>query len=226
MTDGLFTGSRFILLAVVMAVSACATERTGIPTISEPPREGLLLSQPVLFAVQDARVEKSDSKAVVAALEQGIIRAYGSAVDELAFYGQVPGGRVAVRIRLLAYGAEFGSRTISAVAITDAISRARASASGTWLPVVDVVAERSSVTTVFAAEGWWVGTAWLDLEIIDRREGDIPSFTLPIVAEEREPNALGYRSADRASERAWGRASQQLFRVMDSLLMAVRDDES
>jgi len=210
-------------VALVLAVSGCATHRVSLPEINEQPRTGLTLNEPVLIAVHDARADKSDSEDVVAALEQGLVRVYGSAIERADFFEAVPDGRVAVRVRIMANGADFGSRTISAVAITNAFTTARAQASPGWQPVVTVAAEQSSVTTVFSADGWWVGTSWLELEIEDKRGNDVEHINLPIVAEEKESNTFGYKSASRASQRAWGKVSQRLFQVLDSLMMTLRD---
>ena len=215
--------SRLLVAAFVLLAAGCATHRASVPEINEPPREGLSLNQPVLFSVFDARADKSNSEQVTGAIERGIARAYGSAVEQVGHFEPVPEGRVAVRIRLMANGADFGSRLISATAISNSFATARAQSSDFWQPVVTVAAEQSSVTTAFEAEGWWVGTSWLEIEIQDQRPDDADRITLPIVAEERESNTFGYRSAGRASSKAWGRASQQLFHLMDTLLTTLRD---
>ena len=181
------------------------------------------MNQPVLFSVFDARSDKSNSEEVTAAIERGVERAYGSVVEQVGHFAPVPEGRVAVRIRLMANGADFGSRMVSATAISNSFATARAQSSDFWQPVVTVAAEQSSFTAAFETEGWWVGTSWLEIEIHDERGTEAERITLPIVAEERESNTFGYRSAGRASEKAWVRASQPLFHIMDTLLVPLRD---
>jgi hypothetical protein len=51
----------------------------------------------------------------------------------------------------------------------------------------------------FVAEGWWVGSAWLELGIIDRRAGRSIDLQVPLVAEARESNTVGYASASAAA---------------------------
>ena len=214
--------SSYLLSVLILYCAGCATHRASVPEIDETPRIGLTLNQPVLVAVHDARADKSNSEAVLSAIEQGLVRAYGTSIEPVGYFEQVPENQVAVRIRLMANGADFESRIISVVAITNGFATARREASSGWQPVVSVAAEQSSITTALSTENWWIGTSWLELEIEDTR-GVAERITLPIAAEEREPNTFGYRSASNVSRRAWGRASQQLFRVMDSLLMTLRD---
>jgi hypothetical protein len=68
-------------------------------------------------------------------------------------------------------------------------------------------------------------TAWLEIDVHDKRKGSDISFTLPIVAETRESNTLGYASAFRAAKSAWKIVSAQLMGTLDSVLMKVRDEE-
>jgi hypothetical protein len=50
-------------------------------------------------------------------------------------------------------------------------------------------------------------------------------FTIPIVAEHREPNIWGYASGDKAAKAAWDRVGTQLTRAMDAIARAVRDQQ-
>jgi hypothetical protein len=214
-----------ILVLVPLGLIGCTTNRSSIPEISEPQRVGLELRQPLLISVLDSRSEKPKSKAVVSALENGITNAYGSAVKLVPYYDQAPDDHVIVRIRLMANSANFGSRVISSMTINNSINTARATTSDFWRPVITVATEQSSVSHSFTTEGWWVGTSWLEIELEDTRFDTSERITVPIVAEEKVSNTFGYRSARKASERSWSLASQQLFRLMDSLIIALRDQE-
>jgi hypothetical protein len=54
----------------------------------------------------------------------------------------------------------------------------------------------------FVAGGWWVGSAWSELGIIDRRAGRNVDLQVPLVAEARESNTVGYASASAAASKA------------------------
>ena len=76
----------------------------------------------------------------------------------------------------------------------------------------------------FVADGWWVGSAWLELGIIDRRAARNIDVQVPLVAEARESNRVGYASASAAANKAWSTVSAQLFSTLDALLIKVRDE--
>ena len=131
-----------------------------------------------------------------------------------------------VRIRIIELGANFGSRIVSGIAIANATSTAEVRAQSGWSSVVATATSNQSIfASSFSGEGWWIGTAWVEFEVQDNRKNNDISFSLPIVAESRESNTLGYTSASRAAKRAWNTVSSQLIQTIDSLIMKVRDEE-
>jgi hypothetical protein len=95
-----------------------------------------------------------------------------------------------------------------------------------WGPVVgSISSEQSVLGGSLSGEGWWNGAAWIDLEVQDYRGPKLVTFTLPIVAEQRESNMWGYASGDRAAKAAWNQVGTQLTRAMDAIARAVRDQE-
>jgi hypothetical protein len=123
-------------------------------------------------------------------------------------------------------GASFGSRLVSTAAFATAAGSAQASATGPWGPVVgSISSEQSVLGGSLSGEGWWNGAAWIDLEVQDYRGPKLVTFTLPIVAEQRESNMWGYASGDRAAKAAWNQVGTQLTRAMDAIARAVRDQE-
>jgi hypothetical protein len=73
----------------------------------------------------------------------------------------------------------------------------------------------------FVAGGWWVGSAWSELGIIDRRAGRNIDLQVPLVAEARESNTVVYASASAAASKASSTVSAQLFSTLDTLLLKV-----
>lgn len=217
---------QFIVVTVVFfIVSGCATERQITPTISEATRSGLELTPPVLGAVFDGRATR-DSKDVASQLQADLSRIYGSSIEWTKYFAKTLPGRVAIRVRIVTLGATFGSRLVSSVAFSNAISTAQVNATSMWGPVVGSVSTQQSVfASSFTGEGWWNGAAWIDLEVQDYR-GAVPiAFTLPIVAEHRESNTWGYTSGDKAAQIAWRRVAVQLTRAMDSIFRIIRDEQ-
>jgi len=203
----------------------CATERYIAPTLSGPPRTGFKLNPPILGAVFDGRANQKPKDAA-AQLQADLKRIYGESIEWTSYFSKTPQGRVTVRVRIVMLGASFGSRLISSTAYANAISSAQTNASGPWGSVVgNISAQQSVLAGSFSGEGWWNGAAWIDLEVQDHRGSTPISFTLPIVAEDRESNMWGYSSGDKATRIAWERVSVQLTRAMDSILRTVRDQQ-
>src|SRR5262249_14177444 len=152
---------------------------------------------------------------------------YGASLLWVPYFEETPSGEITLRIRILACGADFGSRLVMSSGLATASSTGSASASTPWGPVT---AESSSQQTIlasdFTGEGWWIGTSWLELQVEDRRFGKGETVLLPIIAEERQRNLWGYRSADQVAQHAWSKVAQGLFRVLDVVLVTVRDLET
>jgi hypothetical protein len=215
-----------ITIVAMIALSAfggCVTERHIAPTLSEPPRTGLELKPPIIGAVFDGRATQ-DPKDAASQLQADLSRIYGTSIEWDSYFTKTPHGRVAVRVRIVTLGASFGSRLVSSTVFANAVSSAQSSATGPWGSAVgNVSAQQSVMAGSLSGEGWWNGAAWIDLEVQDYRGCKPINFTLPIVAEHRESNMLGYSSGDKAARIAWERASVQLTRAMDTIFRAIRD---
>lgn len=213
------------VMIVLATFGGCATERHIAPTLSESPRTGLELKPPILGAVFDGRATQ-EPKDAASQLQLDLKRIYGSSIEWDNYFTKTPPGRIAVRVRIVTLGASFGSRLISTTAFANAVSSAQGSATGPWGSVIgSVSAQQSVLAGALSGEGWWNSAAWIDLEVQDYRGAEPISFTLPIVAEQRESNMWGYSSGDKAARIAWQRVSVQLTRAMDTIFRAVRDQQ-
>ncbi len=208
-----------------LALIGCATERPFLPQIEPPPRAPVVLRQPLRFSILDDRRKKHDSEAVVEALRTGMASAYGSAFEWTPYFQPTPEGAIAIRIRLLACQAQFGSVLRPSTGVYSPAHRP-ARDSPVWRNVTVVATGmNSALVTGIPALGWWIGVAWVSVEVDDQRFDKI-RFTVSLARETKEPNDDGYRSADRASRRAWGALSNDLIRLLDAIGVAVRDREA
>lgn len=215
----------FVAAFMVLVCSSCATERYVAPTISATPRAELELKIPVLAAVHDGRTSGADQNAA-ASLQSALTKIYGKNLQWIDYFARVPDSRVAVRIRIVTLGSSFGSRLISTSNYATAVQSAQVSAQGPWGPVFGTATGTSTVFGgSFSGEGWWNGAAWIDIEVQDNRGESSNRFIIPIAAEHRESNMLGYASGDAAARKAWEALSAQLTRTMDDILRVVRDSE-
>lgn len=226
-------GNKFIILLkfhvsalFILLVLGCATYRTITPELSEVPRQGIAIKTPVLVAVFDGRATKQGSDQIVSSLQNNLRRIYGNSMDLVDYFAKTPENRVLVRIRLMALGANFASRIISTSYFANSIGTAQVNATNGWNSVVAIASTQQSIFGgSFTGEGWWIGTAWIEMDIQDKRGGKAISFTVPVAAEHKESNLWGYSSGDKAAERAWNVVSSQMMRVLDGIFIKVRDEE-
>lgn len=215
-----------VLTLAVLLFAGCATERYVSPTINTAPRAEIQLKTPVFASVYDSRTKGADPSAAKV-LRTQLQEIYGSNLQWVPYFKQIPPGRVAIRLRIVKLGSKFGSRIISSIGYANAMQSAQLSATGPWGPVVGSVSGTSSVFAgSFSGEGWWNGAAWIDVQIQDNRTSHHRTVTIPLAAEDREPNLWGYRSGDKAAREAWQDVSSQLTRVMDEVLRVLRDSQS
>lgn len=215
--------SRLFAILFVLTLVGCATQRSSQPRISASPRTSISIETPVLVSVLDARSTDTKSDNAASILKKDLKGVYGSSIELVDYFSEVPEGRVAVRVRLKANEANFGSRIVSGSTIEQSYSTAQAEASSAWSSVVVTASEtQTTLGSSVATEGWWIGTSWIDLQVVDHRGGERNQFTIPIVAEKKRSNTLGYRTASKVTDEAWSSIEQQLVQVMDEVLMALR----
>lgn len=207
------------LLVVLTVISACSTHKVYNPSLDAPRRDGLEVAEPLLVAVVDGRTGTGDSSASLSdSLVVDLQDIYGAAVQPMPAFGEVPDGRVGIRIRLRRLSANFGSRVIGATEVSESSAKASVSGYSRWQSLHAEVSERSSrLSAGMVGEGWWVGGVWVDVTLVDRRSGkeEVP-FSL--VEEVRKSNTGGYSSAEAATMEAWRQVTADLLYVVDEVL--------
>jgi hypothetical protein len=204
----------------LLSISACATQRSSQPRVTASER-GIELNTPVLVSVLDAR--GGDAQDAAPQLKTDLTSVYGDAIETTDYFAEIPDDRVAVRIRLKANDATFGSRIISVSTVEQSYATAQAKASGPWSSVVGTASSQSTMlSSTVQTEGWWIGTSWMKITVVDRRGSTPQEMTLPLVAETKRSNTFGYRTASRVTDESWSDIERQLIQIMDQVLMTVR----
>jgi hypothetical protein len=213
----------WITVIVIILVSfGCATQRTTQPRISASPRTNISLETPILVSVLDARSVATKSNDSASILEKDLKSIYGDSIKIFDYFDKVPDDRVALRIRLMANEANFGSRIISASSIEQSYSTAQAEASSAWSSVIATASKtQTTLGSSFLAEGWWIGTSWIELQVIDQRQKK-NEFKIPIVAEKKRSNTFGYSTANKVVDETWSDVEQQLLQVIDKVILSIR----
>lgn len=215
-----------LLLVVLLHSLGCAVQRVAIPEIRDTPRKGLNLSKPVIFSVVDARSNKERSQEAITSIRNGLFYIYGNSLKWAEYFEKIPAGNVAVKIRLKANEANFGVRRVPIAYVQNRFSSTLAVVPNNWVNVVSVASTQQTLLAMsFVPQGRWIGTSWLEVEIVDKRVGDSESVNFPIVAEQEEPNTWGYKSASKATNKSWGMVSQHLLQILDSMFLALRDQD-
>ena len=212
------------VLAVGLGLLGCATQRTFQPKILEPPRTGISLQRQLLCSVVDGRPVDEQERAP-SNLQADLAAIYGESLRWIPYFSKTPDGHVAIKMKLQVASAQFGAQVISATPYTAAIDRLSVYATTPWGPIISSVRDSASfANTTVAAQGWWDGAAWIDVQIEDNRSGSTVSFVLPIVSERRESNLLGYASGDRAVTLAWQQVSRQLLDLIDRVFLKMVEE--
>ena len=215
----------FVFCAIFFFITGCATERYVVPKISTQPRIGISLKTPILVSIYDGRTSGGNQESVNI-LKNELSRIYGKNFEWISYFDETPNGRIAVKFRIVELGSSFGSRLISSVSFENAMQSVKLSAYGPFGSVVGSASGSSSTFgSSFSGEGWWIGAAWVDVEIQDSRAGNY-RFKVPIAAEHKESNMWGYSSGDKAARKAWEKVSAQITRAVDEILIIVRNSES
>jgi hypothetical protein len=210
-----------LLVAVgLIGIVGCAEYQNYTPTISEPTRAGLKITPPVLISVFDGRGNREGNQRPDQSIKAGILSTYPDAIQLVDYFTQTPQGRIRIKIRIQELGSQFGSRVVSSSSIVNQYGQATALATDGWNSVVaNAYSQQTSFGSSIATEGWWIGTAWIEVNIEDKRNGRKIDFTFPLVSEQKESNMWGYGSANAATKRAWSRVSAQLFSTIDNVLI-------
>ena len=109
--------------------------------------------------------------------------------------------------------------------VQNSFSSALAVTSQNWITVVSTASTQQTLLgTSFIPQGWLIGTSWLEVEIIDKRTGHQERINFAIIAEQKEPNTWGYKSAYQiATNKSWEIVSQHLIQTLDTMFLTLRD---
>ena len=214
----------FLMLSLILVCNGCATYRTINPSIQGRARV-VELTNPIIISIMDGRATP-DVK-IASKLKTSLENMYHGAIKWEDYFSVTPKGDIGIKIRIIELGSNFGSRVITSASYASAYSKGTASAIGPWGVVT---ANANSNHYLFggniSADGWWIGTAWIEVKIEDRRQEKHVSFTIPLAAEDKKSNMWGYVSADKAAKAAWDKVSVQLTNLLDNIIMVLKEGES
>lgn len=212
------------LVIVCFSLIGCETQKNFTPDIKTQNILNIASDIPVYFAIYDGR-SRPDSNTSTSIQNSMIVR-YGDNLHFVNYFDKQKPNSILVKFRIVEMGSVFGSRVVSSVAYATAYKQAYIHASNGWDSILIHGSSNASVFGgSFTGEGWWIGSVWIDVDVSDRRNGQNINFNFPLVAEHKESNMLGYKSAAIASEHAWDKVYPQLLKVVDEILIKIINDE-
>ena len=213
-----------LMLSMILGCNGCATYRTINPSIQGRVR-AVELTKPIVISIMDGRA-LPDAK-TAAKLKTSLENMYHGSIKWGDYFSVIPKGDIGIKIRIIELGSNFGSRILTSASYASAYSTGTASATGRWGAIaVDANSNQYLFAGNISTDGWWVGTAWIEVKIEDRRQKTPISFTIPLAAEDRKSNTWGYASGDKAAKAAWDRVSVQLTNLLDNIIMVLKENES
>lgn len=217
---------RIIILTLIALTYSCQTYRTIVPTISGTPRHELKLKRPIIIAFKDSRPSNENSLQVIESLKSGLKAIYGQNITFQSYFDKTEDNQVALKINIKEIGSNFGVRTIQYQTYHNQITAVSSSVSTYWGSAVSTaIVSQPVVQNNYAAQGYWVGTSYLEIALVDNLHSVKNIYEFPFAAEDMQNNTLGYKSGSIAAQNSWNKVSSHLLDLIDSIAMKIIESE-
>jgi len=221
--------------SIGLLFNSCQSSKKIVSVIDEKPQQNFRLNQPIIVALQDLRTEAerlnlhdmrtahvTNKDVTVESIKQGLQRIYGNAIVFKPYWETIPNNAVAIKITIRRIDGEGGFRTFQPHTVHSQIAAAANAALPTWGGrVSEAIASQPISQNLHAQKARWYGTALLDISFVDNLFNDNKTFDFPFVGENTQSNTWGLRSGAIASQHAWNRASSNLLKFIDAVMMRV-----
>ncbi len=217
---------RIIILVLIALTYSCQTYRTIIPTISGTPRHELKLKKPIIIAFKDSRPTTENSLQVIESLKSGLKSIYGQNIAFQSYFDKTEDNQVALKINIKEIGSNFGVRTIQYQTYRNQVTAVSSSVSTYWGSAVSTaIVSQPVVQNNYAAQGYWVGTSYLQIALVDNLHSVKNIYEFPFAAEDMQNNTWGYKSGSIAAQNSWNKVSSHLLDLIDSIAMKIIESE-
>jgi hypothetical protein len=217
---------RIIILTLIALTYSCQTYRTIVPTISGTPRHELKLKRPIIIAFKDSRPTTENSLQVIDSLKSGLKSIYGQNITFQSYFDKTEDNQVALKINIKEIGSSFGVRTIRYQTYHNQVTAVSTSVSTYWgSSVSTAIVSQPVVQNNYAAQGYWVGTSYLEIALVDNLHSVKNIYKFPFAAEDMQNNTWGYKSGSIAAQNSWNKVSSHLLDLIDSIAMKIIESE-
>lgn len=217
---------KLALILLVTLACSCQTYRTITPTISASPRTEYKLEKPIIIAFKDSRQTVKNNAPIIDSLKADLKRIYGDNIVFASFYDKTDNGRVAIKIDIKEIGSTFGTRVIKYQSYYNQVTAVSSSISTYWgSSVSSVIVSQPVIRNNYSAQGYWVGTSYLNVTLVDKLHKGDDIYDFPFVGEDMQSNTWGYKSAKTAAEKSWSKVSIHLLELIDSISLKLIESE-
>jgi hypothetical protein len=214
------------LVLVLLICFSCQTNRTIIPTIQGSLRQDFKLSKPIIISFRDSRKTTENSQQVIESLQNGLKAIYGNNITFKSYFDKTDDNSVAIKINIKEIGAKFGIRSIQYQTYTNQITAVSSSVSTYWGSAVSTaIVSQPLIQNNTTAQGYWIGTSYLDISLVDNLHSEKKIYEFPFVGEDMKNNTLGYKSASIAAQNSWDKVSSRFLDLIDSIAMKIIESE-
>ena len=217
---------RLISLIIICCLfTNCQTYKTIIPTISGEDTRPFTLKNPIVISFKDSREKKENSKELIESLKRGFKLVYGNNIEFQSYFEKSNTSTVTIKINIKEIGANFGVRSFTYNVWETQVAAASSSISTNWgTAVATAVVSQPVLRQRTGFSGYWVGTSYLDLTIVDNFNNN-EIFSFPFIGEDVQPNTWGYKSGKKATEISWNKVSSNLLDFIDALAIKMIESE-
>lgn len=215
-----------LILLTTLTCYSCQTHRTIIPTISGNTRQDFKLKKPIIICFKDSRKATENSQQVIESLQTGLSKIYGTNVIFKSYFEKTDDNSVAIKINIREIGSNFGTRAIQYQTYHNQITAVSSSVSTYWGTAVSTaIISQPVIENNVMVEGYWVGTSYLEISLVDNLHSDKKIYEFPFVGEDMQSNTWGYKSASIAARNSWDSVSSHFLDLIDSIAMKIIESD-
>ena len=214
------------LLFLIVLTYSCQTYREISPTISGTSRKEFELKSPLIIALKDTRQKSESSVEIIDSLKSNLKSIYGQNITFRSYYDKTKDNEVALKINIKEIGASFGIRSIQYQVFKNQVSAISSSVLTNWgIAVSTAIVSQPIVHNQIISEGYWIGTSYLEIELVDNLNNEKLIYSFPFAGEDVQSNTWGYKTARKVAENSWYKVSSQLLDLIDSIAMRIIESE-
>lgn len=211
-----------IITVLIIGFISCQTKKTIIPNISGIPRSSFRLEKPITISINDTRIEVKNSAETIENLQEGLKVIYGNNIVFKPYFEKTEGETISIKINIKQIEANFGTRLIHYKTFHNQVTAVAASISTNWgSSVAAAIVSQPVLIDNFIVDGYWIGTSYLEITMIDNLFNNKEAYTFPFVAENKQSNTWGYSSASKAAQNSWKEVSFHLLDLIDAVALKI-----